>query len=285
MKRYGRLILMGILGNMLLGTATGMAAPAGKEQNRAATADMHYASLRGTEQEILAKTDPEFAAMKKKYIYGDIDSQAKITPEMRSLVMLAVLTTNQNERQIKGAVTEALNAGASPLMVREALYHITPYVGFAKTETAILLMDEVFKQRGIALPLPVQGTTSDADRFEKGLKFQTDTYGERITQMRARTPDNQKHLQDNLSAFCFGDIYTRGTLDLKQREMLTVAAIGTLGIEAQFQSHVRGTLAAGATEDEVIGVLTAMNPYVGFPRTLWMLKLANAVFSSQQTKK
>lgn len=276
---------MSILGSVLLGTAaTGMVASAAGSYDRAAAAEAQYTALRGAEREELAKTDPEFVAMKKKYIYGDIYRQAKISPEMRSLVTLVVLATNQNEQQIEGAVGEALRAGATPLMVREALYHITPYVGFAKTEAAIAAMDEAFQARGIALPLPAQGTTTDEDRFERGLRFQTDTYGERITQMRAQTPANEKHLQDDLSALCFGDIYTRGTLDLKQREMLTIAAIGTLGIEAQFRSHVRGTLAAGATEDEVIGVLTVMNPYVGFPRTLWMMNIANGVFPSQQAR-
>ena len=78
-------------------------------------------------------------------------------------------------------------------------------------------MNDVFQQKNISLPLASQGTTTDKDRFQKGLKFQVDTYGERITQMRAATPDYQKHLQDDLSAFCFGDIYTRGVLDLKRR--------------------------------------------------------------------
>ena len=98
--------------------------------------------------------------------------------------------------------------------------------------------------------------------------------------MRAGTPDFQKHLQDDLSAFCFGDIYTRGTLDLKTREMITVAAIGALGNDSpQFISHVRGYLAAGATQNEVVGVLTVLNPYVGFPRTLNMLRESNSVFT------
>ena len=67
--------------------------------------------------------------------------------------------------------------------------------------------------------------------------------------------------------------------------MLTVAAIGTLGIEAQFRSHVNGTLAAGATKEEVIGIITAMNPYVGFPRTLWMLQIANGCFEAAEQAK
>lgn len=242
---------------------------------RGEVADKNYEALHGAQEMALAQTDPEYAAMMKKYIYGDIPSQAAITPVERSLVTLAVLATNQNESALANGVDEALTLGASPLQIRESLYHITPYVGFAKTAAAIETMNGVFASHGIALPLEAQGTTTDADRFEKGLAFQVGTYGERITQMRQQTPTNQKHLQDDLSAFCFGDIYTRGTLDLKMREMLTMAAIGTLGIEAQFRSHVNGTLAAGATQDEVIGVVTTMNSYVGFPRTLWMLKIVN----------
>lgn len=250
--------------------------------DRAGTAQENYQKLHGRDGFPLEKTDPEYADMMKKYIYGDIARQVTITPVERSLVTLSVLTTNQNADLLPGAVEEALAAGATPLQIREAIYHITPYVGFAKTEPAVRMMNEVFRRHGVKLPLPAQGTTTDADRFEKGLAYQTGKYGERITQMRARTPDYEKHLQDDLSAFCFGDIYTRGTLDHKEREMLTVAAIGTLGIEAQFRSHVRGTLAAGATKEEVVGIITAMNPFVGFPRTLWMLQIANGCFDDTQ---
>ena len=101
--------------------------------------------------------------------------------------------------------------------------------------------------------------------------------------MRDATPDYQKHLQDNLSAFCFGDTYTRGTLNYKMREMLTMAVIGTLGTaEAQYKSHVIGTLSAGATNEEIIGVITTMNPYIGFPRTLNALRIANEVFNERK---
>ena len=101
--------------------------------------------------------------------------------------------------------------------------------------------------------------------------------------MRDTTPDYQKHIQDDLSAFCFGDTYTRGTLDMKTREMLTMAVIGTLGTaEAQYKSHVAGTLEAGATREEVIGVITTMNPYIGFPRTLNALRIANEVFNERK---
>ena len=101
------------------------------------------------------------------------------------------------------------------LEIREALYHIAAYIDFPKVFDALEIVDEIFIKHGITLPLEAQGTTTDADRFEKGLAFQVGAYGERINQMRDAAPDYQKHLQDYLSAFCFGDIYTRGTLGLQ----------------------------------------------------------------------
>ena len=230
-----------------------------------------------------AANDPELAAVMKKYLYADIVKQAKITQTERKLIEIVVLTTNQNHKFLSRVAGEALNLGVKPLEIREALYHVAPYIGFPKVFEALDVVNEVFTAHGIKLPLENQGTTTDADRFEKGLAFQVGAYGERINQMRDSTPDFQKHLQDNLSAFCFGDTYTRGTLDYKMREMLTMAVIGTLGTgEPQYKSHVAGTLAAGATKEEVIGIITVMNPYIGFPRTLNALRIANEVFDSMK---
>lgn len=283
-RKLKAIILLGLIGACLNMTNIQPASAAEESTlntyDRSAVADANWQKMHGNERMPFADTDPEYSDMMKKYIYGDIAQQVKITPVEAALVKLSVLTTSQNEKMLHSAVEEALAVKTTPLQVREAIYHITPYIGFAKTSAALEIANEVFRDKGIALPLPNDGTTNDENRFAAGLNFQTDTYGERITKMRAATPDYQKHLQDDLSAFCFGDIYTRKTLNLKEREMLTMAAIGTLGIEAQFRSHVNGTLAAGASKEEVIGVITAMNPYVGFPRTLWMLQITNTAIEA-----
>ncbi|MBQ6417208.1 MAG: carboxymuconolactone decarboxylase family protein [Synergistaceae bacterium] len=251
--------------------------------DRAKLADENYRLANGDSAMKEAANDPELAAVMKKYLYADIVKQAKITQTERKLIEIVVLTTNQNHKFLSRVAGEALNLGVKPLEIREALYHVAPYIGFPKVFEALDVVNEVFTAHGIKLPLENQGTTTDADRFEKGLAFQVGAYGERINQMRDSTPDFQKHLQDNLSAFCFGDTYTRGTLDYKMREMLTMAVIGTLGTgEPQYKSHVAGTLAAGATKEEVIGIITVMNPYIGFPRTLNALRIANEVFDSMK---
>lgn len=273
------------LGFCFLGATVGGSASATQPADlspRASQAEKTYARMMGDQKTGLEQTDPELDQMMKKYVYGDIASQANISRRDQHLVTLAVLTTYQSEELLAKNVQGALHDGVTPLEIRETEYHLAPYIGFAKVSEAMKTVNQVFRKNGIRLPLPDQGTTTDANRFDKGLAFQVGTYGDRINKMRAATPKNQKHLQDDLSAFCFGDIYTRGTLDLKTREMITIAAIGALGTgDPQFKSHVRGTLAAGASQDEVIGVLTTMNPYIGFPRTLNLLRLTNEVFQGK----
>jgi 4-carboxymuconolactone decarboxylase len=62
------------------------------------------------------------------------------------------------------------------------------------------------------------------------------------------TPSNQKHIQDYLSSFCFGDFYTRGGLDLKTRELLTLCIVSALGgCESQVKAHVQGNQNVGMT--------------------------------------
>ena len=58
----------------------------------------------------------------------------------------------------------------------------------------------------------------------------TSIFGPTIDQMRAAAPEQQKHIQDNLSAFCFGDFYTRQGLDLQLRELLTFCIVSALGL-------------------------------------------------------
>ena len=112
--------------------------------------------------------------------------------------------------------------------------------------------------------------------------MQIDIFGDAINQMRKNAPADAAHFNDDLAEFCFGDTYTRGTLDLKQREMLTMAAIASLGgCEPQLKAHIAGNRSVGNTRAEVLAVLTAIHPFIGFPRTLNALACINEVMPPQ----
>ncbi len=226
----------------------------------------------------LAKTDPDLQEMLNRFIFGEVFFHGNLTDKIRELITLVVLTTNQTLEELKAHVWAALNIGVSPVEIKEAIYQCIPYLGFPKTLNAIQLVNEVFKAQNIELPVESQKQVTEQTRFDEGLKVQKSIFGDIIDQMHQNAPENQKHIQNYLSAFCFGDVYTRGTLDLKTRELLTLCILSTLGgCESQVKSHVFGNLNVGNDKNTMLEALTQCLPYMGFPRTLNALSCINEV--------
>lgn len=189
-----------------------------------------------------------------------------------------VLVTNQTLPQLRAHVHAALNLGLTPLEIKEAVYQCAPYVGFPKTLNAVSEVNDVFKARNIELPIESHKQVDEESRLDKGFSVQTEIFGDVIQKMREHAPANQKHIQDYLSAFCFGDFYTRGGLNLKMRELLTLCIISSLGgCEGQVKSHVQGNLNVGNDKATLISAITHCLPYMGFPRTLNALACVNEV--------
>lgn len=80
--------------------------------------------------------------------------------------------------------------------------------------------------------------------------------------------------------FAFGDIYARGGLDNKQKVLTTISALVAQGTP-QIGMHVVTGLNVGLTPDEIAGCIMHLIPYVGFPRALNALKVAQDVFAEQ----
>jgi 4-carboxymuconolactone decarboxylase len=82
--------------------------------------------------------------------------------------------------------------------------------------------------------------------------------------------------------FAFGDICARPGLDLKARELATVAALTALGTApAQLRVHIRAALNLGWTREEVTEVIMQMAVYAGFPAAINGLGAARDVFSAE----
>lgn len=92
-------------------------------------------------------------------------------------------------------------------------------------------------------------------------------------------PDFARYLLE----FPFGDIYSRPGLDLRRREIATVAALTALGNAApQLKVHIGAALHVGLTQDEIVEVIMQMAVYAGFPAALNGLFAAKEVFASHR---
>ena len=85
--------------------------------------------------------------------------------------------------------------------------------------------------------------------------------------------------------FPFGDIYSRPGLDLRAREIATVAALTAMGNAApQLKVHIQAALNVGITRSEVVEVIMQMAVYAGFPAALNGLFAAREVFAADDEK-
>ncbi|MBA2284655.1 MAG: carboxymuconolactone decarboxylase family protein [Ktedonobacteraceae bacterium] len=79
--------------------------------------------------------------------------------------------------------------------------------------------------------------------------------------------------------FAFGDIYSRPQLDLRQRQLVTIASLTTQGgCEPQLEVHINAGLNVGLSAREIVEAIMHCAPYTGFPRVLNAIGVAKRVF-------
>ncbi|GAA4222418.1 4-carboxymuconolactone decarboxylase [Sagittula marina] len=85
---------------------------------------------------------------------------------------------------------------------------------------------------------------------------------------------------DMLLEFPFGDIYTREGLDLRSREVATIAALAAMGTATpQLKVHMQAGLNVGLSREEIVEICMQMAVYAGFPAALNALFAAKEVFA------
>jgi 4-carboxymuconolactone decarboxylase len=123
------------------------------------------------------------------------------------------------------------------------------------------------------------------ERFVRGwekLKEIDGEAGERVIEsLKDIAPDLARYVIE----FPFGDIYHRPGLDLKCREIATVAALTALGNAApQLKVHIHGALNVGCSRQEVVETIIQMAVYAGFPAALNGIFAAREVFKERDEK-
>lgn len=123
------------------------------------------------------------------------------------------------------------------------------------------------------------------DRYEQGLKKLMEIDGEAGERVIESLKDIAPDLGRYVIEFPFGDVYRRPGLDLKSREMATVAALTALGNAApQLKVHINGALNVGCTRREVVEIIIQMAVYAGFPAALNGMFAAKEVFRERHEK-
>lgn len=173
--------------------------------------------------------DPEFMTQLQYLIFGEVFYIGDLSDTKRELATCSVLCVLQALPQLKAHLNAALNIGVPSLELREALYQCAPFIGYPRTLNAIAVLNDVFEERGIKVPLANQIDFDDALRYEKGLEIQMPLYGTEIQERYSYLPKQMaKALPRFLTEWCFGDFYARKALDIQTRELLVLCILTAL---------------------------------------------------------
>jgi len=188
----------------------------------------------------------------------------------------------QTMPQLKAHINGALNAGNTPVEIRETIYQCAPFIGFPKTLNAISVFNEVIKERGLENELKSSKTINENDRYKKGYAIQNPIYGDEIEKNMQGLANNMgSDVSRFLTEVCFGDFYTREGLDLKKRELMTIAILTTVGNTGVLKSHIKGNLKVGNSIETITASIIQIMPYIGFPNSFAALKTVKDVMNEK----
>ena len=243
------------------------------------TAQKNHDELFPGHVSILKVTDPELIEIFDNFAFDEVLRHTSLDTRTRLMVQLAALIGCQALSEYRVMLGAALTNGVAPVEVKEIVYQAVPYAGMGKVFDFIHATNDVLTERGVELPLDGQATTTPATRAHKGRAVQEQIVGaDRVQRMYVSAAGDELHFQESLSANCFGDHIARTGIDVPTRELLTFAMLVSLGgCDPQVKGHVAANLNVGNDRQLLIGVITVLLPFIGYPRTLNALAAINEV--------
>jgi len=116
----------------------------------------------------------------------------------------------------------------------------------------------------------------EVTRFQRGLQKLAEVDGKAGEDVVVPLGDLGRYIVE----FAFGDIYSRGGLSLKEREIATVAMLTVMGgREPQLRVHLGAALNVGMTPEEVEEIIIQTVPYGGFPTAINALHLLREIIN------
>lgn len=119
----------------------------------------------------------------------------------------------------------------------------------------------------------------NTDRYDTGVEKFKEINGQSaeasLERLKSLNPDLAKFVME----FPYGDIYTRPELDIKSREIATIAALAALGnAPKQLRVHIECALNTGVKRQEIIEIILQMAVYAGFPAAINAMQTVHEVF-------
>lgn len=222
------------------------------------------------------RTDPEFIERFDNFAFDEVVKQDDLPDNTRFMAILASLLGCQGIDEFRAMLPAAMNFGVAAVEIKEIVYQAVAYLGIGRIFPFLKVVNAFLEEKGIALPLDGQATTTMDTRLEAGIQAQVAIFGDGMKAFYRSGPDESRHINHWLTDNCFGDYYTRSGLTYAQREMITFCFLAAQGgCEPQLTSHAAANMRVGNDKSFLISVISQCLPYIGYPRSLNALRCVN----------
>lgn len=217
--------------------------------------------------------DPDFDAYLLETTYGGIWSRPGLALADRMVCTLAALCAVQRPDALRRYVGASLTVGLPVEAPFTIFAQIGIYAGFAATEAAQSIADEVYRARDVARPARPPDDAPLGVLEQRGRAIMAALHGTRGTQGYA-APDNPftSRLYPMTIPYGYGEIWHRPGLALRQRAMVSLAGFTALQLPDQLRKFGPSALAVGLTLDEVCESIIQTAPYSGYAPALNALR-------------
>jgi 4-carboxymuconolactone decarboxylase len=116
------------------------------------------------------------------------------------------------------------------------------------------------------------------ERFERGLQTRREVLGaEHVDRSLEQVTEFSRPVQELVTEYCWGEIWTRPGLDRRTRSLLNIAMLTAMNRMHELAVHVRGAVTNGVTEEEIQEALLQAAVYCGAPAALESFRVAERV--------
>jgi len=230
---------------------------------------------------LFSETDPEFVELFDNFAFDEVINMPdiggrEVDGRTRHMAILSTLLGCQGIDVFKAMLPAAMNFGVTPEEIKEIVYQATAYLGIGRVFPFLNAVNEMFKEKGIALSSGSRATTNSKNRREEGTHAQMEIFGEGMRDFWKTGPEESRHINLWLAANCFGDYYTREGLNYAERELITFCFLAAQGgCEPQLVSHSAANMRVGNDKLFLIKIISHCLPFIGYPRSLNALRCVN----------
>ena len=118
------------------------------------------------------------------------------------------------------------------------------------------------------------------DRFDKGLALRKQVLGaDYVEKSMASADDFSRPMQELSTEYCWGYVWTRPGLELRERSLINLSMISALNRPHELKLHVKAALNNGLTREEIREVLLQVAVYGGVPAGIDSTRIAREAFA------